>query len=74
LQTYNKVVLDTNVVVSAMLSPGGNPSNIMALALDEKIQVFYSQPVRAEYEESFVLAPRDFIQKFKADRVGGSYA
>jgi putative PIN family toxin of toxin-antitoxin system len=46
-----KVVLDTNALVSAILSPGGNPAIILALVLDEKLQICYSAQIMAEYEE-----------------------
>ena len=44
-----KVILDTNVVVSALLSPSGVPSRILALALDGIITVVYDNTILAEY-------------------------
>jgi putative PIN family toxin of toxin-antitoxin system len=46
-----KAVLDTNVLVSAMLSPGGNPEKIFDLFLNGKITLFYSADALAEYIE-----------------------
>jgi putative PIN family toxin of toxin-antitoxin system len=46
-----KTVLDTNVVVSAMLSPGGNPSFILNAVLDGKLLFYYNWAVMSEYEE-----------------------
>jgi putative PIN family toxin of toxin-antitoxin system len=46
-----KIVLDTNVVVSAMLSPGGNPSLILNAVLDGKLLFYYSRAIMSEYEE-----------------------
>jgi putative PIN family toxin of toxin-antitoxin system len=60
-----KTVLDTNVIVSAMLSPGGNAANILSSVLDGKIQICLSAPIMAEYEE-VLLRPKF---KFAPDRV-----
>jgi putative PIN family toxin of toxin-antitoxin system len=46
-----RVVLDTNIVVSAMLSSGGFPEAIFNLAIDRVIQLYISEPILAEYEE-----------------------
>ena len=46
-----RVVLDTNVVVSAYLNPDGLPFFITKLALSRIIQLCSSEPILAEYEE-----------------------
>jgi uncharacterized protein len=46
-----RVVLDTNVIVSALLQPLGPPAQILVLALSKSIQMYVSDPVFAEYEE-----------------------
>ncbi len=47
-----KVVIDTNVIVSAALSPKGNPAKIIALiAGSDDIQLYYSVDILAEYTE-----------------------
>ena len=49
------IVIDTNVLVSALLSPTGNPAKITTLMTDtNKISVFYSVDILREY--SRVLA------------------
>jgi putative PIN family toxin of toxin-antitoxin system len=46
------VVLDTNVIISAALSPGKNASKIIDLIeSDEGIDAYYSLPIMDEYEE-----------------------
>jgi putative PIN family toxin of toxin-antitoxin system len=45
-----KVVLDTNVIVSAVITPMGNPAKIMGMLFDEKIQAYYCAIVMAEYK------------------------
>jgi uncharacterized protein len=46
-----RVVLDTNIVVSALLRTGGFPAAVLSLALDRIVQLCVSEPVLAEYEE-----------------------
>jgi putative PIN family toxin of toxin-antitoxin system len=53
----NRVVLDTNVVVSAMLAPAGTEAAVLLLALSGRIALYVSPPVLAEYEE-VLLRPR----------------
>jgi uncharacterized protein len=45
-----RVVLDTNIVVSALLQPLGPPAQILMLALGGSIQFCVSSSVYAEYE------------------------
>jgi putative PIN family toxin of toxin-antitoxin system len=46
-----RVVLDTNIVVSALLQPLGPSAQIFALALGRSIQLCVSGSIYAEYEE-----------------------
>jgi hypothetical protein len=46
-----RVVLDTNVIVSAYLNQDGLPFFITKLALSGIIQLCCSEPILAEYEE-----------------------
>lgn len=46
-----KVVLDTNVVISAHLNPIGFERLVLRLALTRHLQLYLSQEVLAEYEE-----------------------
>ena len=45
------VVLDTNVLVSSLLSPNGPPAKILDLILDNHILVAYDDRILGEYEE-----------------------
>jgi putative PIN family toxin of toxin-antitoxin system len=45
-----RVVLDTNVIVSAYLNQDGLPFYITKLALSGIIQLCSSEPILAEYE------------------------
>jgi putative PIN family toxin of toxin-antitoxin system len=46
-----RVVLDTNIVVSALLQPLGPPAQVLVLAISGALQLCVSGPVYAEYEE-----------------------
>ena len=46
-----RVVLDTNIIVSALLQPAGLPARVFQAALDGRIQLCVSGSVFAEYEE-----------------------
>ncbi|MDR1277945.1 MAG: putative toxin-antitoxin system toxin component, PIN family [Treponema sp.] len=52
------VVLDTNVIVSALLNTNGTPAKILALALNGKVTVLYDNRVIFEYIE--VLSRKEF--------------
>lgn len=44
------VVLDTNILVSALLSPNGRPAEILNLALNQKVRLCYDSRILTEYE------------------------
>lgn len=46
-----RVVLDTNVVVSALLAPHSTPGMVLLLALDGRFEICVSGAVLAEYTE-----------------------
>ncbi len=46
-----RVVLDTNIVVSALLQPLGPSASILLLALSGKLRLCFSESLLAEYEE-----------------------
>lgn len=52
-----KAVIDTNVFVSALLSPDGSPAKILALALNERLTLCYDSRILSEYEE-VLLRPK----------------
>ena len=47
----NSVVIDTNVIVSAMYSPKGKPAEVLDLFFTGKIELFFSNDILAEYED-----------------------
>jgi len=46
-----RVVLDTNVIVSAYLNEEGQPFRILKLALSGIVRLYASEPILAEYQE-----------------------
>lgn len=46
-----RVVLDTNIIVSALIQPLGPPAQILRLALGGSVELCVSGSVFAEYEE-----------------------
>ena len=55
-----KVVFDTNIIISAALSPDGNPAKVIESTLDDaETKVFYNEEILAEYN----MSPADFINK-----------
>ncbi len=57
-----KVVIDTNVLVSGLLSPYGKPAAILRLMILGKIQLCYDARIISEYREVLLRA------KFRFDR------
>jgi len=61
-----RVVLDTNIIVSALWSNNiGNPTTILSMALDEKVALFVTQQIIKEYEN--VLFRDKFRHKFSLE-------
>ena len=46
-----KVVLDTNILVSAMLSINGKPAGIVSMVLSRELSVFYNSKILFEYND-----------------------
>ena len=61
-----KIVIDTNILVSSLLSPLGNPAKIMALVSLKELQIFYNKNIMAEYKK--VLAYEQFKFSFETQK------
>ncbi|MHB9293328.1 hypothetical protein Holit_02449 [Hollandina sp. SP2] len=46
-----KVVLDTNIIVSAFINPKGVPGEVISLLLSRKITICYDNKIFSEYME-----------------------
>jgi putative PIN family toxin of toxin-antitoxin system len=53
-----KVVIDTNVIVSALMNANGTPAKILALILNGKATILYDNRIIFEYID--VLSRKDF--------------
>jgi len=61
------IVLDTNVIISATISPLGNPAKIINLiAADENMQIYYSSEILAEYAKVLSYGRLNFSEEKKA--------
>ena len=45
-----RLVLDTNIIISAFINPKGIPSQILRLVLQQKAELFYNTYILSEYE------------------------
>jgi putative PIN family toxin of toxin-antitoxin system len=64
-------VLDTNVLVSALLSPLGSPAKIYKMFLDEMLTLVYSAEILDEYRD-VLFRPRLKIADDEASKVLGA--
>ena len=62
----NRVVLDTNIIVSALLVPSGTQASVLLLALRRPNAIYVSEPVLAEYNE-VLRRPRLKLQPRQID-------
>jgi len=46
-----KVVLDTNIIVSALWTSAGNPSKILDMFLIDKVLLYYDSAIMEEYQQ-----------------------
>jgi len=65
---HKRVVLDTNVLASALMTPSGNPAKVYKMFLAEELTLVYSEEIIAEYED-VLHRPRLRIPSEDADRV-----
>jgi putative PIN family toxin of toxin-antitoxin system len=68
------IVFDTNIVVSAMLSPSGTAADVLRLALNRHVQLCASEVILEEYKEvlrrpKFRRPPQTVSAFLKAARV-----
>jgi uncharacterized protein len=69
-----RIVLDTNIVVSAMISPSGTAADALRLALNRHVQLCASEVILEEYDEvlrrpKFRRPPQTVSAFLKAVRV-----
>ena len=52
-----KLVLDTNIIVSAFINPNGKPSQVLKMVLNRKAKIYYNTYILCEYE-TVMLRPK----------------
>ncbi|GHU71655.1 PIN domain-containing protein [Spirochaetia bacterium] len=62
-----KVILDTNVIVSAFLNPKGIPAEILSLVLSEKIILCYDNKILSEYTDVLTRSKFNFNRELVND-------
>ena len=62
-----RVVLDTNVIVSAFLSPTGKPAALLLSVLQQELDIQYNTEIMIEYEQ--VLSRKKFSEKIRHEDV-----
>ncbi len=65
-----KVVLDTNVVVSGLLSPFGGPGEIIRMVASGDIELYYDARILCEYREVLLRPKFSFNQIYIEDLLG----
>ncbi len=58
-----RIVLDTNIFISAFLSPTGGPARILKLFRLEALDILISEEILAEYQRAL---PYEKVRKFHA--------
>ncbi|MHC1743988.1 MAG: putative toxin-antitoxin system toxin component, PIN family [Syntrophobacteraceae bacterium] len=66
-----KVVIDTNVLVSALLKPDSIPELILSLILENRLVLCLTDPIVAEYEEVFARAKFKKLNRQKVENLIG---
>ena len=65
-----KVVLDTNVVVSAYLVPAGKPAEILSLARKGKLHIFLSREIVDEIKQTLLSPKLKKIHRNTPNQIG----
>ncbi|MCL1799557.1 MAG: putative toxin-antitoxin system toxin component, PIN family [Eggerthellaceae bacterium] len=56
-----RIVIDTNVLVSALWQESGNPAALVKKVLEGELEPLYDDRIMAEYREVLVRSRRDFL-------------
>jgi putative PIN family toxin of toxin-antitoxin system len=62
-----KIILDTNIIVSAFLNPEGIPGEIISMILSNKIKMCYDNKIFSEYAEVLTRAKFNFNRELVND-------
>jgi putative PIN family toxin of toxin-antitoxin system len=62
-----RIVIDTNILVSALLNPYGKPAAVLGLVLEEKATICFDSRIIAEYRDVLKRPKFGFSAKGTAD-------
>ena len=62
-----RVVIDTNVIISAALSDAGNPAKILRMVDAHRLQVYYSLDILSEYADVLSRGKFNFSPEKQAE-------
>ena len=62
-----RLVLDTNIVISALINPLGRPSQIVKMILGRKAELYYNSAILSEYE-GVALRPK-FVRSIDPGKI-----
>ncbi len=62
-----RIVIDTNILVSAILTPKGNPAQILKLVLEEKLNLIISPAILEETQQ--VLCYPKLVKLMKKNKI-----
>ena len=65
-----RVVIDTNVVVSGVLSPEGTPAQILSLVLSGRLKVCHDPRILLKYERVLLRAKFAFPKTLVFELIG----
>jgi putative PIN family toxin of toxin-antitoxin system len=65
-----KVVLDTNILVSAFLTKKGNPAQILDMFTDRKIELYYCLAIIEEYKDVLLREKLGFMRHKVYETIG----
>ena len=66
-----RVVLDTNIVVSALMSSKGNSARILDMLADQKLRICYNQEILTEYLDVLSRSHFNFDARDRDDFIQG---
>ncbi len=62
-----RLVIDTNVIISAALSPNGNPAKVISYLAADGAELFYCAAILAEYEKVLAYPRLKIPQDIQAE-------
>jgi len=65
-----RIVLDTNVLVSAILSPNGPPAAVLRALLTERVRLCFDERIVSEYRDVLTRSKFEFDRELVEELIG----